>query len=288
MRKATPHAKAAAGVNETVRGAAHDVFEHHPRTGGWHPVEWACEFGGTAFQLFFTFCFVAFMESPLSPAHQAVGSSTVRLVLIGLFIGILAAVVAVSPLGRRSGAHLNPSVTVGFWARGSTTFGDLVGFVIAQLAGATLAALVFVPVMGEWAHTAGDARTEPRPDVSLFTVGLIEVAITACLVLTILLMVSAPRTARWTPVASTIALAVLIPLGGPPTGASMNPARTLGPDLASGTYTALGVYFIAPVLGALLAAGLFPLLASGRRVLTAKLYHDSRYINIHASYSPRG
>lgn len=260
---------------------AHETGEHL-KIGGWHPVEWGCEFLGIAFQFFAAFCFIAAMESPLSPLHHAVPSSNLRLVLIGLFIGAMAAVVAVSPLGRRSGAHLNPAVTIGFWARGSTHLADLAGYLFAQFAGVTAAALLFVWVGGDWAATAGYARTTPRPGLNLWSALGIEIVISFFLVFTVLFMVSSHRTKRWAPVAVTIALAVLIPLGGPPTGASMNPARTFGPDAVTGTFTALWVYLLGPAIGAIAAAAVFPIVGRGRKVLTAKLYHDDRYPSIHA------
>lgn len=266
-----------------LRGKLHDVAASHAKLGGWHPVEWMCEFAGTLFQLFLAFHVVAALESPLSPLHAAVPSQTVRLVLIGAAIGLLAALVAVSPLGRRSGAHLNPAVTIGFWAKGTTHVHDLVGYLVAQFAGASAAAAAFVGTAGAWAETVGYARTEPRDGISEWTALGIEVTITFCLVLAILASVSSSRTARWTPAAATLALAVLIPLGGPPTGASMNPARTFGPDLASGSFPTLWIYLVGPAIGALLAAAAFPLLASGRDVLTAKLFHDHRYRSTHAT-----
>jgi aquaporin Z len=138
------------------------------------------------------------------------------------------------------------------------------------------------------AQTANFARTEPRPELSGWTAAGIEVAITFGLVLVVLLMVSSPRTVRWTPVGVTVALMVLIPLGGPLTGAGMNPARTLGPDVVSAQYPFLWVYLVGPALGALLGAAAFSLLASGRGVLTAKLFHDERHPSVHASRMPTG
>ena len=84
MSSAIPRPTAGAELQRTARGAVRDAVEHHPKTGGWHPTEWGCELAGTACQLFSTFCFVATMESPLSPAHHAIRSATLRLALIGL------------------------------------------------------------------------------------------------------------------------------------------------------------------------------------------------------------
>ena len=71
------------------------------------------------------------LESALSPLKEALPWQWLRLALIGAELGLLATVVAVSPLGWRSGAHLNPAVTTGFWARGQTHTHDLLGFLTA-------------------------------------------------------------------------------------------------------------------------------------------------------------
>ncbi|WP_059008608.1 MIP/aquaporin family protein [Streptomyces specialis] len=255
-------------------------------TGGWHPVDWLCELAGTAFVLFGAFVLVGVVESPRSPVHQALPATALRLTLIGASIGLLSMTVALSPLGRRSGAHLNPAVTLGFWARGQTHPHDLIGYAAAQIAGACLAAAAFRATAGSWARTAGYARTEPAPGLGEWPALGIEVALTFCLVFAIFLMLSSARTAPWTPVASAAALTALVPIGGPPTGASMNPARTFGPDLVTGEFGALWVYFLGPCLGVMLAAAALPVLASGRDLLTAKLFHDARYRSVHASRLP--
>lgn len=270
------------------QGRTTEVAPIQLKTGGWHPIEWLCELAGTFFFLFLGFMGIAALESPLSPLPEAVPSAVLRLVLIGAVFGILAAIVAVSPVGRRSGAHLNPAVTLGFWAYGQTHAHDLVGFVAAQCLGAVLAAAAFTATSGSWAETINFARTEPSPDLSGWAAAGIEGAITFGLVLVVLLMVSSPRTARWTPVAVIAALMVLIPVGGSLTGASMNPARTFGPDVVSAQYSSLWVYLVGPALGALLGAVAFPIIASGRDVLTAKLFHDERHPCVHTSRLPTG
>ena len=259
--------------------AGHPDDEPRPQSkvGGWHPAEWACEFIGTAFQLLLGFSVVAVLEAPGAPGTELIGSSALRLVLIGVAFGVLAAIVALSPLGRRSGAHLNPAVTLGFFARGHTHLHDLIGYVIAQIAGALVAAAGFAALWGHWAAELDDARTAPAGTVDPWAAAGIEAALTLGLLVVIFAMVSSHRTARWTPAVVTGALSGLIWAGAPYTGASMNPARTLGPDIVSGGYPALWVYFLGPPVGALLAAGLFTLIARERPTLTAKLFHDRDY-----------
>ena len=99
-------------------------------------------------------------------------------------------------------------------------------------------------------------------------------------------MVSSPRTARWTPAAVTGVLAALIWAGAPHTGASMNPPRTVGPDLISGVWPALWVYLVGPPIGAAGAVALFGLIARRRPTLTWKLFHDPQYPSVHATSLP--
>jgi aquaporin Z len=160
---------------------------------------------------------------------------------------VLAAIAATSPIGRRSGAHLNPAVTLGFFARGHTHTHDLMGYAIAQTMGAVAAAGLFEWVWGGWADKVNHARTVPIDPTGAWQAAGIEAGLTAALLLVIFSMVSSPRTARWTPAVVT------------------------------GGYPALWVYFLGPPVGALVAAGAFTLLARERTTLTAKLFHDSDY-----------
>jgi aquaporin Z len=240
---------------------------------------------GTAFQLFLGFGVVALLESPRSPATSALPGWS-RLVLIGLVFGVLAAIVATSPVGRRSGAHLNPSVTLGFFLRKHTPARDAVGYALGQVAGALVAAVAFAAAWPAWAASVNGARTQPGPGVSTWAVTGIEAALTFGLIATVFTMVSSPATARWTPAVVTGVLAGLIWAGAPYTGASMNPARTLGPDISTGHFPALYGYFLGPALGAIAAALIFQAVARVRPTLTAKLFHDENYPSVHATSLP--
>jgi aquaporin Z len=268
-----------------LKGHPDDPAEAQPQARGWHPIDWVCECAGTAFQLFCGFCLVALLESPRSAAHAHVSSAGLRLVLIGIAFGLLAAVVALSPVGRRSGAHLNPAVTIGFALRGHTRPRDVAGYAVGQIAGATLAAAAFRAALPEWAPTVGWARTAPQAGLPGWGVAGIEAGLTLGLLITVFLMVSSPRTARWTPAAVTGVLAGLIWAGANHTGASMNPARTFGPDLVTSTYPVFRAYVVGPICGAVLAVLVFAA-APRRHTLTAKLFHDPAYPSVHATALP--
>lgn len=246
-----------------------------PKTGGWHFAEWTSELLGTFLLLFLGFSVVVALESPSSPLPGDVHWSGVRLVAIGLTFGLLIAAIALSPLCRRSGAHLNPAVTFGFWLRGHVHSHDVAGYTISQLLGALAAAALLRGVWGSWAGRIDDAAT--LPTVSPPAAVGVELGLTVALVLVVFGFLSSARTARWTPAAIIVALPVLIRIGAPYTGASMNPARTLGPAVVSGNYRSLWVYLIGPIAGAVCAVLALRLLAPQRTTLTAKLFHDQRY-----------
>ena len=270
-----------------LKGRSDEQPAPKDRSPGWHPLDWSCEFVGTAFQLFIGFGAVAAFESDRSPLRSALPGG-VRLVIIGTCFGLLAAAVATSPVGRRSGAHLNPAVTLGFFLRGHTSLRDSLGFAVAQTAGAVVAAAGFAAAWGGWATTVNTARTEPTADLSGWAAAGIEAALTCGLLLTVFTMVSSARTARWTPAAVTGVLAGLIWAGAPYTGASMNPSRTVGPDVVTAHFPSLWSYLAGPPAGAVAAAGIFAVVARERRTLTAKLFHDARYPSVHASDLPAG
>lgn len=272
-------------AQQRLKGHPADPATPQPKATGWHLTDWGCEFLGTAFQLFLGFSAVAVLESPQSPLTSAL-PAWARLVLIGIVFGVLAAVVATSPIGRRSGAHLNPAVTLGFYLRGHTPLPDLAGYAAAQLAGALVAAAGFVSAWRAWAPSVHGARTAPAAGLPVWAAIAIEAALTLGLLSVVFAMVSSPRTARWTPAVVTGALAGLIWAGAAHTGASMNPARTLGPDIATDTYPVLWAYFIGPLCGAALAAWAFTVFTRKRTTLTAKLFHDSNYPSVHATALP--
>jgi aquaporin Z len=238
---------------------------------GFHWRIWAAEAAGTGLMVLAILAAAALALGDGSPLAEALPGRGARFLALGLLVAPCISLIAISPLGRLSGAHINPAVTLGFWALGWVGRHDLVGYVAAQLAGGlagALAARALVPSRA--IESIGGAVTHPT--VPTAAAIALEAGMTAVLLAVVLAFVSKERLARWTPLAIAPVIAAVIWLGSPPTGASLNPARSEGPALAFGDLADLWLYFVAPVLGALAVAALWR-----GRPLTAKLFHDPRY-----------
>jgi aquaporin Z len=157
-------------------------------------------------------------------------------------------------MGAVSGAHLNPAVSIAFAMRRDFPWRRVPAYVVAQLLGAVLAPLLLRALIGAQG-TAG--LTLPGAGISTTTASLWEIVLTAGLVSTVLGVSSGAQ--QLGPVAaigvgSYIALAGL--WGSPVSGASMNPARSLGPALVLGDWNAWWAYLLGPLGGAVVAVGI--------------------------------
>jgi aquaporin Z len=221
--------------------------------------------------------FGALLEHPDSLAHQAIGNGVARRALMGLAMGATAVSIILSPWGRRSGAHMNPAVTLAFWSLGKVASWDAAFYILFQIAGGVvgmqLAWLLIGPPLGH--SSVNFVVTEPGPDgwPAAFAA---EFVISALLLSTVLLLSNSKTFSRWTAWAAGTLIAVFILVEGPVSGMSMNPARTLGSAVAAGEYSTLWIYFAAPTLGMIAAAQFFRLGRGLRGVHCAKLdYHST-------------
>jgi aquaporin Z len=155
-------------------------------------------------------------------------------------------------MGTISGAHLNPAVTLAFAVRGNFPWRRVPGYIVAEIVGAVLASLFLQAMYGGILNGAN----EPTPDVSPAVAILTEAVLTVGLVSVILGTASGARNVG---INGAIAVGAYIGLvsvwGAPVTGASMNPARSLGPMLVGGDLSNYYIYLIGPLLGAMVAVG---------------------------------
>jgi aquaporin Z len=205
-------------------------------------------------------------------------STSARFFLTGLLFGSVGGVVAVSPLGRRSGAHLNPAVTLAFRITGHVRRVDLPGYAAAQCVGAIVGSIC---ARLAWGSTASALRFGATvPTVTVWQALVLEAAMTFVLIVVIMFMLSRSNTMRFTPVAVAITIGVLVCVGGPNTGTSLNPARSLGPDVAGFAWNYWWLYLVGPCAGATAAGLLIRTLPAHLHPVTAKLFHDHRYQSI--------
>jgi aquaporin Z len=236
---------ATAGAGAVTAGAAIAVAPR-PAHAGLHWRIWAAEATGTALFVLGALSAVAIVLGAGSPVAGLPRSA--RELLAGALVATVVSAIAVSPVGRLSGAHLNPAVTLAFRALGCVSGHDVAGYVVAQLAGALAGGALFRALWGSVASSVGGGVTHPTVPVGV-ALGL-EAGMTAALVAIIAVFVSRERLARWTPLAIWPVLAVMIWLAGPLTGTSLNPARSAGSALAFGDLADLWLYVAAPVAGA--------------------------------------
>jgi MIP family channel proteins len=181
--------------------------------------------------------------------------SPAGLITVALAHGLTLMVFAYA-YGHISGTHINPAVTIGLAVAGKFDWGKVVPYIIAQLVGAIIAGFTLLFVFGGPLNTLGATVI----NYDLTTVGgafVLEMIATFFLVNTILNAAVSGRAGNLAPLAIGMTLAACIMFFGPVTGASLNPARTLGPAVAAGIYSDIWVYMVATVLGGVLAGLLY-------------------------------
>ena len=179
--------------------------------------------------------------------------------LVGIaFAHGLALAVMVSALGAVSGAHFNPAVTVAVRLAGRIEWTHAAAYVVAQLVGAAGAGFLLLAVMPADAAKASSLGTPVLdPAISVGAGIAIEAVLTVVLVLTVFGTAVDRRAPRLGGMAIGLAVAADILMGGPLTGAAMNPARWFGPALASGHWDNWYVWWIGPLIGAIVAAVIY-------------------------------
>lgn len=162
----------------------------------------------------------------------------------------------VAAAGHLSGAHVNPAVTLGFWSIGRFPVRDVVPYVIAQCAGAILGSAFLRWTLGDAGGMGGTV-----PSIPVAQAFAVEMGFSGVLAFVIMSVATDERTS---PSIAPFVLGATVFAGalvtGPITGGSFNPARSLGPSVIGGVWTAHWLYWAAPILGMLLAMRLYDML----------------------------
>ncbi len=198
------------------------------------------------------------LEHPDSPVHIALPSKMLRHVLLGLVMGTYIALLIYSPWGRRTGAHINPAVTIAFWRMGKITKTNAIFYIVAQFAGALIAAplLLFV-IGGAFAHPDVKAgATVPGP-AGVLGAFVAEFVISFLLLFAILVAINSTRLKKLDGVFGGVLIALYLAFETPFSGMSLNPARTFGSAVTAQRFDGLWLYFVAPTVAMWLAVELY-------------------------------
>lgn len=220
-------------------------------------------------------CASAAFFHPDSPIAARVRSPVARRVGVGVLMGLTAVALVRSPIGLLSGAHMNPSVTVAFAALGKLAPLDAVGYVVAQVIGGAIGVVAARGILGgALSHASvNHAATLPGP-CGAAAAWACEFAIAFGMMGMVLVSSNTRAFAPYTAHFAGVLIALYITFEAPFSGMSMNPARTLASAMGARQYRALWVYFTAPPLGMLAAAGLYAGVWGCQCVYCGKLDHS--------------
>lgn len=220
--------------------------------------------------------FATLLEYPGSPVHAAIPEPLARRGLMGLAMGLTAVGIIYSPWGQQSGAHMNPAFTLTFFRLGKMEPADAAFYVLAQFAGGCAGVYLVLAMLGDPFALAPVRFVVTAPGIRGIAVAFLAEAVIAFGMMTMVLVTSNHRrTERLTGLFAGLLVWLYITIEAPLSGMSMNPARSFASAFPARLWTALWIYFTAPVAGMLLAAEVNRLLKWAPRIYCAKLNHHN-------------
>jgi aquaporin Z len=228
------------------------------------------ELVGTALLVLVGLSLVIIMFGSGSLMLGLVPDEGLRRLITGFLFGTTGALIALSPVGKESGAHINPVVTMGFWLMRKIELRVGLVYVFGQLAGGGLGALPLL-AWGSMGRSVAYGATLPGQGYAVETVLLGEVITTFIMVSLLAVFLGFRRIRSFTPAIFPFLYAIMVYVEAPISGTSTNPARSLGPAIVSGQWQGWWIYWVGPLIGALAAVLACSFLA--KRIEVAKLYH---------------
>jgi aquaporin Z len=215
-------------------------------------------------------------ESPFKPFAL---SGITKSLLMGTAVAVTTFLIIRSPFGRRSGAHLNPSVTLAFFWLGRVHRWDAVYYIMAHFAGATAGVLAARQILGLRlaAPSVLYMVTVPGTHGSAMTFAA-EFLLSALLMVMVLYSSNHRLLFRFTPALVAVLTILFFVLSPSKSGFSINPARTFSSALLAWVWQGVWIYFSAPCLGTLSAAAIYIKTVGLNRVYCAKVFHDMRSV----------
>jgi aquaporin Z len=251
--------------------AARDAFKRHWRLYIFEGAELAIFMISACFATVYLF-------DPSYPALHLIPSAAIRRLLMGVAMGATAVLIIHSPMGKRSGAHFNPAITLSYFRLGKIAAWDAMFYVVFQFIGGVFGVAVSAIVLGNSlaAPTADYAVTVPG-HYGTAAAFFAEFFMSTLLMGSVLWFSNRPSLANNTGYLVGILITLYVLLFAPVSGFSINPARTTGSAVFAGVWTAAWLYFTAPLLGMIGAAEVYLRIYGPAGVLCAKLHPDARY-----------
>jgi aquaporin Z len=222
--------------------------------------------------------FTLYLFDSSCPAIHAIPNAGVRRMLMGLAMGITAILIIHSPMGKRSGAHFNPAITLTYLRLGKIAIWDAIFYVVSQFVGGVFGVAVSAILLGKSLSDPTVNYAVTVPGVYGTTAAFFAELFMAALLMGVVLWSSnRPILANYTGyfVGGLIVLYILF--FAPVSGFSINPARTTGSAVFAKVWTAVWVYFTAPLIGMMASAEIYLRSVGKDRILCAKLHPDPRY-----------
>jgi aquaporin Z len=275
-------------ITQTVLRPARDAWRAPARALRDHWPEYAIEGWALGTFMVSAAVFSTLFDYPGSPVHRAIADPDLRRLLVGVAMGLTAIGLIYSPWGRRSGAHMNPAVTLTFLRLGKVRGWDAAFYVASQFIGGALGVLLSLAVIGRAfaLPPVNYAATLPGP-AGVGGAFAAELAISTLMMLVVLTVSNTPRIEKLAGICAGILVAAFITFEAPLSGMSINPARTFASALPGGLWSHFWLYVLAPLAGMQLGAVLHELRTGPRGTACAKLNHATDQRCIHCGFEPR-
>ncbi len=228
---------------------------------------------GTALLLLIGLSFVIIDFGKGSPVVNIIPDPGLRRLITGFLFGATGASIAYSRVGKISGAHINPVVTLAFRIKGTLSTRDTAGYIMAQFAGAVLGSLPLL-FWGATGKSVGFGSTTPGTGYTGIEALAGEIITTVCLIVGLFTFLGHKKLRNYTPLLFPFLYAAMVYLEAPISGTSTNPARSFGPSVISGIWTGWWIYFVGPLAGMLTGLVIHRFSWLKRfEVEVAKIYH---------------
>jgi aquaporin Z len=228
--------------------------------------------------MFSACAFAIFLFDPSYPEVRMFPAAAVRRLFMGIAMGLTAILIIHSPMGKRSGAHFNPAITLTYFRLRKIAGWDATFYVLFQFIGGILGVAI-------GAMCFGKTLADPSVEYAITVPGIYgtagaffaELFMAALLMAVVLWMTNRPTPAPYTSYGVGLLIALYVFFFAPISGFSINPARTTGSAVFAEVWTAVWLYFVAPIFGMLGSAEIYLRSQGADRILCAKLHPDPRY-----------